>query len=57
MAVDLVNPDFVAFARSFGLEARGVDDIDQVLPTLQQVFSSKEEKTVVLELPFALRQP
>ena len=55
--MDLVNPNFVAFARSFGLEARTVDDINQVLPTLQEVFSSTEEKTVVLELPFALRQP
>jgi acetolactate synthase-1/2/3 large subunit len=57
MAVDLVNPDFVALARSFGLGARRVDDIDEVLPALEEVFSSTIEKTLVVELPFALRQP
>ncbi|HEY5431457.1 MAG TPA: thiamine pyrophosphate-dependent enzyme [Solirubrobacteraceae bacterium] len=35
VGTDLVNPDFVAFARSFGLAARSVADADELIAAVQ----------------------
>ncbi len=35
VGTDLVNPDFVAFARSFGLPARSVADADELIAAVQ----------------------
>ncbi len=57
MADQLVNPDFQALARSFGMDAMKVDDVADVAPTLEKVFSRKLERSVLIEMPFALEQP
>ena len=57
MAEKLVNPDFQALARSFGLDALKVSEVDEVGPALKKIFSRKLERSVLVELPFAYEQP
>ncbi|MBI2911062.1 MAG: acetolactate synthase large subunit, partial [Chloroflexi bacterium] len=48
-AVDFGNPDFVAYAQSFGLPGLRVDSADSLLPALQQAFDLPAP--VVVQVP------
>ncbi|MBI2912203.1 MAG: acetolactate synthase large subunit [Chloroflexi bacterium] len=48
-AVDFGNPDFVAYAQSFGLPGLRVDSADGLLPALQQAFDLPAP--VVVQVP------
>ncbi len=54
-ATDLVNPDFVAFARSFGVPAQRVDDIADLPKAIGRAAASAGPSVVVLAAP--LDQP
>ena len=45
IATDLNNPDFVAYARSFGVEAQSVSESAQFAPALQQALASASAKS------------
>ena len=54
-ATDLVNPDLVAFARSFGVPAERVADVAALAPALGRAAASAGPSVVVLDAP--LGQP
>ncbi len=54
-ATDLVNPDLVAFARSFGLPAERVEDVADLAPALGRAAAEPGPSVVVLAAP--LGQP
>ncbi len=54
-ATDLVNPDLVAFARSFGLPAERVEDVAVLAPALGRAAAEPGPSVVVLAAP--LGQP
>ena len=45
IGTDLNNPDFVAYARSFGVEAQSVSESAQFAPALQQALASASAKS------------
>jgi acetolactate synthase-1/2/3 large subunit len=45
IATDLSNPDFVAYARSFGVEAHSVTESAEFAPALQQALASASAKS------------
>jgi acetolactate synthase-1/2/3 large subunit len=48
LATDLVNPDFVALARAFGVQSQPIDSLDQIGPALGTAIASGQ--TWVLEI-------
>ncbi len=52
IACDLANPDFVAFAESFGVEAMRVNSPGQLPATLRRAFAHRDGPTLI-EVPVA----
>jgi len=55
IGVDLVNPDFVKFAESFGAVGMRVDAPSELEPALHDALA--KNRPVVLEVPFVARAP
>jgi acetolactate synthase-1/2/3 large subunit len=41
-AIEFMNPDFIQFAQSFGIQARKIKHSDELLPALQEALASNE---------------
>jgi acetolactate synthase-1/2/3 large subunit len=50
-AVDLVNPDFVRFAESFGALGLRVDELDQFEPALREALSAGRPAVIEVRAP------
>jgi acetolactate synthase-1/2/3 large subunit len=46
--IDLVNPDFVKLAESFGWQPIEVNAADQLIPALEQAFAEKSKPSLVI---------
>ncbi|MDD5559237.1 thiamine pyrophosphate-binding protein [Candidatus Methylomirabilis sp.] len=51
----LVNPDFIALARSFGADAERVDSLEQISKVVEKALT--RNRLTVIEVPVALRPP
>jgi acetolactate synthase-1/2/3 large subunit len=51
----LVNPDFIALAKSFGADAERVDALDQIGEVVEKALA--RNRLTVIEVPVALRPP
>ena len=54
-AVDLTNPDFAAYARSFGCFARRVTDLEDFEPALTEALNAR--RPAVVEIAFHVPRP
>lgn len=52
--VDLTNPDFVAYAASFGIEGRRLDDLSQLSSVLRSAFAAGEPCLIEVQADFDL---
>ena len=55
VAVDLTNPDFITYARSFGCFARKVEDLEDFEPAL--IEAMKAGRPAVVEIAFPVPRP
>lgn len=51
----LVNPDFIALAKSFGADAERVDSLEQIGEVVEKAF--RRNRLTVIEVPVALHPP
>ena len=51
----LVNPDFIALAKSFGAEAERADSLEQIGEVVEKALA--QNRLTVIEVPLALRPP
>ena len=50
LGTDLTNPDFVAYAKSFGLEAWAVDETDAFAPALERALAAQGPSLIELKV-------